>query len=55
MSKLNIDKDSVKNVMGVLSVVATGVIAVINALSDRKHAQEFEDMKKAISDLQNNQ
>lgn len=53
MSKININKDSVKAVMGVLSVIGTGVFAVIGAIADRKQAQEFEDMKKAISELQN--
>lgn len=54
MSKLNIDNDGVKKVLGIVMAVGTGVLAVINTLSDQKKAQEFEDMKKAISELQNN-
>jgi hypothetical protein len=54
MSKFKIDNEGVQKVLGVVIAVGTGVLAVINALGDQKKAREFEDMKKAISELQNN-
>jgi hypothetical protein len=53
MSKFNIDNDGVKKVLGIVMAVGTGVLAVINTLADQKKAQEFEDMKKTLSELQN--
>lgn len=52
--KLDIFKSPVlKRGLGVASVIFTGIVAVTGAVSDRKKEQEFEDMKKAISELQN--
>lgn len=50
---MNVNKDLVKKGLGVLSVVAAGAVAVVNALSDQKKEAEFEGMKKAIEELQN--
>lgn len=51
--KIKIEKSSVKKVVGIASAVAMGVVAVLNSLSDQKKAQEFEEMKKTLSELQN--
>lgn len=50
---MNVNKDLVKKGLGIASVVVTGVVAVVNALSDQKKEAEFEGMKKAIEELQN--
>lgn len=54
MSKFNLNGDVVKKVIGIASVAVAGIMAVTNALSDQKKQQEFEDLKKAVADLQNN-
>ena len=41
-----------KKIFGVVSIVATGAVAAINALSEQKKAQEFEAMKQVVSELQ---
>lgn len=48
--KINLDA---KKILGIASAVVMGTVTVINALSDQKKAQEFEDMKKTLSELQN--
>ncbi len=51
--KLDVFKNpAVKKGLGVASVIFAGVAAISNALSDQKKDKEFEDMKKAISELQ---
>ena len=50
-----IKSPTVKKVMGIVSVVIAGVVAVDNALSEQKKDKEFEDMKNAISELQKKQ
>ena len=42
-----------KKILGIGSAVVMGIVTIVNALSDQKKAQEFEDMKKTLSDLQN--
>lgn len=46
-------KFDVKKVLSIGAAVVTGVVAVVNSLSDQKKAREFEDMKKTLSELQN--
>ena len=48
----NID---LKKVAGIASAVMMGIVTISNALADQKREQEFEDMKKTLSDLQNKQ
>lgn len=48
-----IKKPAIKKSLGIASVLFTGLVAVSGAISDRKKEQEFEDLKKAVSDLQN--
>lgn len=48
-----LENENLKKGLGIASALVMGVVAVANALSDQKKAQEFEDMKKAISELQN--
>lgn len=48
-----IKKPAIKKGLGIASVLFTGLVAVSGAISDRKKEQEFEDLKKAVSDLQN--
>lgn len=48
-----LESEGLKKSLGIASALVMGVVTVANALSDQKKAQEFEDMKKAISELQN--
>lgn len=41
----------VKKSLGIASAVVSGVITVSSALSEQKKAQEFEEMKKTVSEL----
>ena len=41
-----------KKILGIVSVAGTGVAAVIGAISDQKKESEFEEMKKALEELQ---
>lgn len=50
---MKVDKELVKKGLGIASIVMTGLVAVVSALSDQKKAAEFDDMKKAIEELQN--
>lgn len=49
--KIKFDGPVVKKVVGIVSAVAVGAVAVVNALSEQKKAQEFEEMKKTLSEL----
>lgn len=49
----NIKNVKPKDLMGIGMAIVAGVVAVSNSISDQKKAQEFEDMKKALSELQN--
>lgn len=49
--KFDIKSPIVKKGLGIASALVMGVVAVSNALSDQKREKEFEDMKKAISEL----
>lgn len=51
---MKVNTDLLKKGLGVLSVIAAGAVAVANAISDQKKEAEFEGMKKAIEELQNN-
>lgn len=54
MGKLDLlKKVDVKKVVSMAAAVGCGVVAVMNSLSDQKKAAEFEDMKKALAELQN--
>ena len=48
-----INNPGLKKGHGIASVIFAGVAAISNALTDQKKEQEFEDLKKAVSDLQN--
>lgn len=47
-----INKPGLKKGMGLVMVAFAGISAVASALSDQKKEQEFEDLKKAVSELQ---
>ena len=51
--KIDFNNPGLKKGLGIAAVVFAGLMAVANALSDQKREQEFEEMKKALSDLQN--
>lgn len=40
-------------VIGIAAAVGTGVLAAVNAIGDQRKAEEFEQMKKTVADLQN--
>ena len=48
-----INNPGFKKGVGVASVLFAGITAISSAISDQKKEQEFEDLKKAVSDLQN--
>ena len=52
MAKFNLNNPVLGKVLGIVSVAAAGVVAVVGALSDQKKSREFEDMKKTVSELQ---
>ena len=50
-------KDIIKNprtkkIMGIVSVIIAGLLAVDEAIAEQKRDEEIEDMKKSISELQ---
>lgn len=54
--KINLEvlKDpKVKKAVSIATAVLAGVAAVTSSFADQRKEQEFEDMKKAISELQN--
>lgn len=53
MSKINLNGPVAKKVLGIAGAVVMGLVTVSNALAEQKKAQEFEDMKKTLSELQN--
>ena len=51
--KINLKNPALKKGLGIASIVFSGLVAVVGAIADQKQAQEFEDMKKVVSELQN--
>ena len=47
-----VNNPGLKKGLGIASVVFAGVAAISNAMADQKKEQEFEDLKKAVADLQ---
>lgn len=47
-----LNNPALKKGLGIASVAVAGIVAVSNALSSQKKEQEFEDLKKAVSELQ---
>ena len=53
--KLDIIKNpAFKKGLGIISVAFAGIAAVSSALSDQKREQEFEELKKTVSELSKN-
>lgn len=48
-----IGKINTKDIVGLVMAIGAGVVAFSGSLADRKHNQEFEQMKKDIAALQN--
>lgn len=48
---MNIDVEKGKKVFQTILLIGTAVTAAINVFTEDKKAKEFEDMKKAISEL----
>ena len=53
--KFDINSPVAKKVLGIASAVVMGIVTVTNALSEQKKNQEFEEMKKTLSELQKNE
>lgn len=51
--KINFDNPAFKKGLGIATVLIAGVSAINNALADQKKEQDFEEMKKTVSELQN--
>lgn len=50
--KLNIVKNpALKKGLGVASAVVMGIVTISQALADRQREEEFEDLKKTVSEL----
>lgn len=47
------NKDTGKAILGVIVSIASVITMVDQFVSGRKQQQEFEDMKKAVAELQN--
>lgn len=55
MSKINFNGETVKKVLSIASIAVAGIVAVTGAIADQKKQQEFDELKKAVADLQNKQ
>ena len=53
MSKINFNGETVKKVLSIASIAVAGIVAVTGAIADQKKQQEFDELKKAVADLQN--
>lgn len=53
MAKFDIKNINPKKVMKVGIAIAAGVVAVVSSINDQNKEEEFENMKKALSELQN--
>ena len=51
MLKNIIKNPKTKKVVGIVSVIIAGLLAVDEAISEQKRDEEIEDMKKTISEL----
>lgn len=51
LKKLDFDNPGFKKALGIGSAIVMGIVAVANTLSDQKKEQEFEEMKKVLSEL----
>lgn len=47
-----IKNETVKNILSFAPVIVAGAVAVVNALTERKQAQEFDALKQAVAELQ---
>lgn len=54
MGKIDFNGATVKKVLSIASIAVAGIVAVTGAIADQKKQQEFEDLKKAVAELQNN-
>ena len=52
--KFDINNFDVKKALGFVSAVVMGIAAVTNALTEQAKDREFEEMKKTLSELQEN-
>lgn len=52
--KFNINSPDMKKALGFVSAVVMGIAAVANALTEQAKDREFEEMKKTLSELQEN-
>lgn len=50
---MKFNNSAFQKAFGIGSIIVAGVVAVANAIAEQKKEKEFEDMKKAIADLQN--
>ena len=51
--KLQLGNPVVKKVLGISMAVFSGIVTVAGALADQKREQEFEALKKTVSELAN--
>lgn len=48
-----INSPGFKKGAGIATIIFAGISAVASAVTDQRKEQEFEDLKKAVSELQN--
>ena len=54
MAKLDfVKKPGFQKGLGIAAAIVAGISAIRSTLSEQKKDQEFEDLKKAVNDLQN--
>ena len=52
MGKFKFDKSNLKTLTGIGIAVAMGIATVFNKLADQRKEDEFEEMKRTLSELQ---
>lgn len=53
MAKFNIKNINPKKAMNIALAVGAGIVTIVSTISDQNKEEEFENMKKALSELQN--
>lgn len=50
--RFKINNEKLAKGLSIASIVAAGLVAVVNAIGEQKQAQEFEALKNAVAELQ---
>lgn len=50
--KINVNNEKLAKGLSIASIIAAGLVAVVNAIGEHQQAQEFEALKDAVAELQ---